>query len=164
MAFYGREREGGWNFVRACDLCVQGITAQTCICLCLLCCGQRGTWGAQPRLASGASSLFVPSPPPQPGWVHCKGHGGRGSAALAECRGLCEQRVQGSVPALERAPGRGSGVFPPGNGVFIAWNLWEGSGGRGGSAVPWAVVRLLLWMSPASLAGAVGILLENNLE
>lgn len=31
MAFYGGEREGGWNVLRACGLCVQGIAAQKCI-------------------------------------------------------------------------------------------------------------------------------------
>lgn len=62
-----------------------------------------------------------------PGWVHCKGHGGHGSAPLAVCRGLCgKQPAQGSLPVWERAPGRGSSVFPTGNRVFLAWNLWEG--------------------------------------
>lgn len=43
MAFYAGEEEGGWNFLRACGLCVQGIAVQKCICLCLLWCGWSGS-------------------------------------------------------------------------------------------------------------------------
>lgn len=129
MAFYAGEEEGGWNFLRACGLCVQGIAAQKCICLCLLWCGWSGS-----SAISGQCCQLTPCALPSssawlspPGWEHCKGHGGRGSAALAVCRGLCGERpAQGSLLLWERAPSRGSRVFPAGNRIFLAWNLWEG--------------------------------------
>lgn len=98
----------------------------TCI---LLWCGWRGSSAVsgqrcQLSLCPLPSSSAWLSPP---GWGHCKGHGGHGSAPLAVCPGLCGERpAQGSLPVWERAPGRGSRVFPAGNRVFLAWNLWEG--------------------------------------
>lgn len=143
-----RGERGGWNFLVACGLCMQGIAAQKCIPLCLLWCGWRGSSAVsgqccQLSLCPLPSSSSWLSPP---GWLHCKGHGGHGSAPLAACCGLCSERqAQGSLPVWERAPGRGSRVFLAGNRVFLAWNLWEGA------ARPWQAVEtglccsMVLW-------------------